>query len=327
MKKICFIIPYFGKLPSNFTIWLNSCKWNKTINWIIYTNDKTKYNFPENVQVKYCEFDDLVNKIQKLYNFKVNIDSYWKICYFKPAYGEIFKDDLKGFDYWGHCDMDLIWGDIRKFITDDILEKYDKIGFQGHSTIYKNSDKINAIYKTKVPNVPTYKQIFTGEIDKYCFDENGMEEIFKFLKIDYYKETNFAHLSKYDYSFYLKYLPKEEDYKNKRQVFVWEKGKLKRYFINKKRELDYDEFMYLHFFCRPIKYKAINIDDNAKYIIYPDIVKDFKDKITKNIVNKKGKCSILKYYISSLYYNRKKITLKKIYENTIRMIKWKTRRK
>ena len=154
-----------------------------------------------------------------------------------------------------------------------------------------------------------------------------MEEIFKFLKIDYYKETNFAHLSKYDYSFYLKYLPKEEDYKNKRQVFVWEKGKLKRYFINKKRELDYDEFMYLHFFCRPIKYKAINIDDNAKYIIYPDIVKDFKDKITKNIVNKKGKCSILKYYISSLYYNRKKITLKKIYENTIRMIKWKTRRK
>ena len=327
MKKICFIIPYFGKLPSNFTIWLNSCKWNKTINWIIYTNDKTKYNFPENVQVKYCEFDDLVNKIQKLYNFKVNIDSYWKICYFKPAYGEIFKDDLKGFDYWGHCDMDLIWRDIRKFITDDILEKYDKIGFQGHSTIYKNSDKINAIYKTKVPNVPTYKQIFTGEIDKYCFDENGMEEIFKFLKIDYYKETNFAHLSKYDYSFYLKYLPKEEDYKNKRQVFVWEKGKLKRYFINKKRELDYDEFMYLHFFCRPIKYKAINIDDNAKYIIYPDIVKDFKDKITKNIVNKKGKCSILKYYISSLYYNRKKITLKKIYENTIRMIKWKTRRK
>ena len=323
MKKICFIIPYFGKLPSNFTIWLNSC----TINWIIYTNDKTKYNFPENVQVKYCEFDDLVNKIQKLYNFKVKIDSYWKICYFKPAYGEIFKDDLKGFDYWGHCDMDLIWGDIRKFITDDILEKYDKIGFQGHSTIYKNSDKINAIYKTKVPNVPTYKQIFTGEIDKYCFDENGMEEIFKFLKIDYYKETNFAHLSKYDYSFYLKYLPKEEDYKNKRQVFVWEKGKLKRYFINKKRELDYDEFMYLHFFCRPIKYKAINIDDNAKYIIYPDIVKDFKDKITKNIVNKKGKCSILKYYISSLYYNRKKITLKKIYENTIRMIKWKTRRK
>ena len=311
MKSICFIIPYFGKLPSNFPIWLNSCKWNKTINWIIYTDDRTNYKFPENVKVKYCRFSDLVKKIQEHYDFKINIDSYWKICLFRPAFGEIFKDDLQEFDYWGHCDMDLIWGDIRKFITDDILLKYDKIGFQGHSTIYKNSSKINSIYKTEVPNIPTYRQIFSGEINKYCFDENGMEEIFKFLGIEYYNKTNFAHLSKYDYSFYLKYLPKEDDYKNRRQLFIWEKGILKRFFIDKKHELNYDEFMYLHFFCRPIKYKAKNINNNAKYIIYPDIVDDFDGEINTKIINTKGKCSRVKYYATSLYYNRKKITIKK----------------
>ena len=37
---------------------------------------------------------------------------------------------MVGYDFWGHCDMDLIWGDIRNFITEDVLSKYDKIIIQ-----------------------------------------------------------------------------------------------------------------------------------------------------------------------------------------------------
>ena len=49
------------------------------------------------------------------------------------------------YDFWGYCDIDLIFGNIRKFITDDILDKYDKILSRGHFTLFRNKDSINTI--------------------------------------------------------------------------------------------------------------------------------------------------------------------------------------
>ena len=326
MKTICYIVPYFGKLPPNFQIWLQSCSKNKTIDWIIFTNDKTDYNYPDNVKVHYCEFDYLKELIQRNFDFKIEINSYWRLSLFKPAYGEIFKEYLDGYDFWGHCDIDLLWGDIRKFITDDILNKYDKVGFQGHSTLYRNNNNVNKRYKTIVPNKVNYKEVFLGDKD-YSFDENGMEIIYDYLKIPYYKETNFAHLSKYDYSFVLKYLPKEFDYKNKRQIFTWENGNLYRYFIGKDEKIHREEFMYIHFFCRPITYKVKEFEIASKYVMYPDILKPLNEEITISFIKKHGKNPMIKYFIKSIYVNRHKLTTKKIYGNIKRMIAHKLLKK
>ena len=165
------------------------------------------------------------------------------MCDFRPAYGEIFSDELKTYDYWGHCDMDLIFGDIRAFITDEILEKYDKIGFQGHSVIYRNTPEVNQRYRVQVENAPNYKDVFTSGDGKF-FDEVGICELYDALGIPYYKETNFAHLDRFTTSFYLLYLPEEDGYKNNRQVFTWENGKIIRNYLdgtNVKRE----EYMYI----------------------------------------------------------------------------------
>lgn len=322
MKSIAYIVPYFGTLPNNFELWLKTCETNETINWIIFTNDKTSYSYPKNVKVIYCEFNEIKEKIQSKFDFEIKIDSYWCLSLFKSAYGEIFEEYLKEYDFWGHCDVDLMWGNIRKFIIDDILNKYEKIGFQGHSTLYKNNKIVNARYKTIVPEKINYIDVFSGKV-KYSFDEVGMEDIYNYLKIPYYKETNFAHLSKYDYSFFLKYLPKEYDYKNRRQVFTWNKGSLKRHYL-KNNSIESEEFMYIHFFCRPIIFKQRDFSENASYIIYPDVVDDLNGEVTYGLIEKYGKCSKLKYYITSIYYNRKKLTLKKIYQNIKRMIKYKS---
>lgn len=59
MKKYtsCFVIPYFGKLPSNIEIFLKTCEYNKNFNWLLFTDDKTKYQYPNNV------FDEWPDKI------------------------------------------------------------------------------------------------------------------------------------------------------------------------------------------------------------------------------------------------------------------------
>ena len=157
MKSIAYLVPYFGKLPVGFKMWLLSCAANETIDWILLTDDRTEYNYPNNVKVHYCTYDSIKERIQNNFDFPIVISKPWKLCDFRPAYGEIFSDELKTYDYWGHCDMDLIFGDIRAFITDEILEKYDKIGFQGHSVIYRNTPEVNQRYRNQVENAPNYK--------------------------------------------------------------------------------------------------------------------------------------------------------------------------
>ena len=319
MKSICYIIPYFGKLPQNFQLWLQSCSKNETVNWIIFTDDATKYKYPQNVKVIYTKFSNIKNLIQSKFDFKVNIDTYWRLSFFKPAYREIFQEYIKNYDFWGYCDIDLMWGNIRKFITDDILDNYERIGFQGHSTLFKNIKEVNERYKVIVPNKVNYIDVFSGNVN-YSFDENGMDNIYKKLGLEYYKETNFAHLSKYDYGFVLKYLPKEDYYKNFRQVFIWNDGNLYRYYIDRKKNINKEEFMYIHFFCRPMKYEYDGNNLSNRYIIYPDKMKPFYEEVTLKLLQKYGKSSWIKYYYRNLYYNRKKITIKKICGNIRRMV-------
>ena len=199
MKSICYIIPYFGHLPVNFNLWLISCKVNSTVNWLIYTDDKTSYDYPENVKVKYCEYADILDRFKKHFDFDVLIDRPWRLSLFKPAYGEIFQEDIEKYDFWGYCDVDLMWGNIRKFYTDDVLNKYERVGYLGHSTLYKNTSENNSRYRTIVPECINYIEVFSGK-SNYSFDENGMDQIFQYLNVPYFKEVVFAHVTKYESS-------------------------------------------------------------------------------------------------------------------------------
>lgn len=148
MYSIAYVVPYFGKFPKGFQFWLLSCKCNPSIDWLIFTDDKTPYDYPENVKVTYWTFDQMKKKVQAIYDFPIFLERPYKLCDFKPAYGEIFADELKDYDFWGHCDIDLVWGNIRKFYTDEVLGQYEKVGFNGHSNLYKNTPEVCARYRT-----------------------------------------------------------------------------------------------------------------------------------------------------------------------------------
>ena len=90
------------------------------------------------------------------------------IIYLKPAYGEIFKEDIKIYDFWGFADLDIIWGSIESFIDDNKLNRFDILtsrekNIAGHFTLLRNTNKINKLYK-KVPDYKTFfeKKSFNG---------------------------------------------------------------------------------------------------------------------------------------------------------------------
>lgn len=312
MKSIAYVIPYFGKLPDNFPLWLVSCEKNPSIDWLLFTDDHTDYDYPENVKVTFMSFDDLREKIQRLYDFPISLETGWKICDYRVAFGEIFEEELKGYDFWGHCDLDMMWGNIRHFLTDEVLEKYDRVGYQGHSTLYKNNADINSKYKVHIDGIVKYEDVFTTR-EGCTFDEK-ITRVYDALKIDYYKDTVFAHLNKYESSFYLGHLSEADIYKNKRQAFGWKDGILTRYYLHND-DVETEEFMYIHFWCRPITYKIKDCSSNDAFVMYPDVVKKYDGPIDVKFLKRYGHKAKIPFLIKTLFRNRKKITIKRILFN------------
>ena len=72
MCRVIFIIPYFGRFPNYFQLVLNSIKQNMDFNWLIFTDNNEKYDYPKNVEVIKIGFDELKEKIQKKFDFKIS---------------------------------------------------------------------------------------------------------------------------------------------------------------------------------------------------------------------------------------------------------------
>ncbi len=313
MKTIAYIIPYFGRLPKGFEFWLLSCEKNPTIDWLLFTDDLSDYAYPRNVSVTHCSFSDIRTKIQGCFDFEIELNKPYKLCDFKAAYGDIFKNELEGYDYWGICDIDLVWGDIRSFLTDDLLTSFERIGNQGHSTLFLNKPEVNIRYRECIEGLINYKTVFTSS-KSFCFDESGLDNIYKALCIPYFKETNFAHLLKYNPGFFLGLLPGDDDYKNNRQIISWNNGEVIRYYLDG-NEVKKDYFMYCHFWCRPITFKVDEYSIFNSYLVYADVVEDSESVISYDLINKLGKPHPIIFTIKMIWKNKHKITFKRIMFN------------
>lgn len=325
MKSIAYIVPYFGKLPDEFNLWLHTCRYNSTIDWIIFTDDRKKYNYPSNVKVNYMTFIEFKKKIQTCFKFEIKLNNPYKLCDFRVAYGEIFEEELKDYDFWGYCDIDLMWGDIRKFITEDILDKYEKIGFQGHSTLYKNTKIINRRYRDLMKDKSKVEYILNCEESKF-YDENIINNLYKEHNISFYSKTIFANISPLTYSFYLRYFPNEMDYKNKHQIFLWDNGKLYRLYYFKGK-INKEEFMYIHFLRRKMKILIKDIEDKDRICIIPNKIVEAPNHICRKYIVRNSRNNMIKYYIDLIQRKWKKINFENVLKYFIHRIKSKKTRK
>lgn len=171
MKKVCFIVPYFGKLPNYFQLFLESCSINKNYEWLIITDDKSQYNYPKNVRQVEMSFEELKKVISSKFDFEIRLNTPRKLCDYKPAYGFIFEKYLTGYEYWGHCDIDTIMGNLDDFLTPLLEKNYDKIFTLGHFILYKNTLDNNRRFMKKYKGNLLFKNSFTTDRIT-VFDEN-----------------------------------------------------------------------------------------------------------------------------------------------------------
>lgn len=282
MKRIALIIIWIGKFKNYNDFWLKSIEKNPSVDFIVFTDQQTNTILPPpNLKIVHTSFDKLAQDFQSRFDFKVSIPQSYKFCDFKPAYGEIFQEYLAGYDFWGHCDNDLIFGDIRRFITDKILLQYDKILARGHFTLYRNTPEINAVYKKH----PLCHTVFSSP-QNFCFDEwPGISRYWNDnLKEKFYNEIVFddIHYLKHNFITVHKVLL---DKGRTNFVYSYENGKLFRVFLFE-NEVHKEETMYVHFQKRRLK---VTTQANDYFTIIPNKIIAYQKNITPAFLKKKAK--------------------------------------
>lgn len=297
LNKVCVIGAYFGKLPNYFSLWLKSCEYNPDFDFIIVTDNKIKIELP-NIYIISTTLTEIKEKAENIMGFECSLERPYKMCDYKPIYGLLFREFLLNYDYWGHCDFDVIFGDLRYFFKRYNLYDYDRINSLGHLSFYRNTEEINNRFKLSGAQ-DDYKTVFQND-KSFIFDElpgmtrlyfkNGFSIFTKRIFIDVASlYRRYRMIDSYEYD------TKAINYKY--QIFYWDNGKVYHaYFI--KDQLFKDEYLYIHFKKRPNFY--VNFDPetiNAFYITpYGFIPKN--EEPTKEIIKtyNKGHSGVYEYF-------------------------------
>ena len=172
--QIVFIIVYQGEWPWYFSYFIHSCRYNPSVDFLIFTDNQTPLkHLPSNVQLLPYSLEQFKADAAKALNFEVTVESGYKFCDFKPAYGYIFSDWIKNYDFWGYCDIDVIFGNIRAFMTNELLNEYDIISARhdyltGCFALYRNNPFMRELFKQS----KDYRKVFIDSRN-FFFDETS----------------------------------------------------------------------------------------------------------------------------------------------------------
>lgn len=269
-NSVALIQHYYGKLPNYFPLWLKSAGFNKNFDFMIFTDiDFSGYKVPENVHVIHMTFDEMRARIAEHLDFKFECDTPYKACDYILMYGLIFRDYLEDYEFWGHVDPDIIWGDMSRFITPDILDKYDRIYRLGHLQFFRNTEKIRTFALHKLPGFEfSYRDVFRTK-QHIAFEETGISRRL-FSKFGdggggQYNSLDFADIS-----------PRFKQFTSCGNVipaFRWKEGRLLGISLNGEAGND-KEYLYAHFQKRAMNFTPGLEDDDSFLIVPNEFVKD-----------------------------------------------------
>ncbi|EOR94570.1 hypothetical protein ADIARSV_2168 [Arcticibacter svalbardensis MN12-7] len=289
MKKIAVIALWFGKLPDYFYLWTRSLERNKDYTFLLFTDQHIPAKgLPSNLKVFSYSFDQIKVTIETSLSIKPALDYSYKLCDFRPAFGEVFASHLAGYQFWGYCDIDVLFGDLSRFITPEILATNHKIFNRGHFTLYKNEPWINQLYRSsKTINA---KEIFESPAC-YIFDEwHGIHQIFKEFNLSQYHQECIADIQPNKARYTCSNI---ENFK--KQLFIWENGAVKQYYI-KNETLQSRELAYIHFKKRKIHIKDTKAFSSSSVMLNAFSFIPFEGTVTIDLVKKYDQANYIHFF-------------------------------
>lgn len=177
-SRILILIPYFGRWPFWMPLFLKSCEFNADIDWLLIGDCGEPGHLPGNVQYQSCSFADYCQRVSERLNLQFFPANPYKLCDLKPALGLIHQQEAQGYEFWGFSDLDLVYGSLRSYFTEDKLRRYDLIStherrVSGHFCLMRNNERmLNLFWK-----IPAFRERIQDQ-QHHALDEGGFTRLF-----------------------------------------------------------------------------------------------------------------------------------------------------
>ena len=274
--KIGLVHVWIGKLPENFSLFLRSVQYNSTIDFYVVTDQEILWEIP-NVHFIKMTLTEIKAIFEEELQMKIKLKYSYKLCDYKVLWRVLVPNAMVQYDFWGHCDCDTVFGDIRGFLTDELLESHDKIFDMGAFTLYRNIPKMNDLYKRSIEKdnmAYPYKRVFRTNYACYFDEYMGMNLIawqYDDIRVirDQLTEDIIQDFGWKTYNF-RSYITKESF------VLQWKDGKLYRYVTDDSGVILEDklpkEYMMVHIQKRSmnIAFDVSKPEEISEFWIYPN---------------------------------------------------------
>jgi hypothetical protein len=176
--SICFVMPYFGSWPFWLPFFLESCRANPTVNWLLYTDCGIPSDYPSNVQIIAISYSSYCARVSSVLGITFHPENPYKLCDIRPAFGLIHQEELKDYDFWAFGDIDLVWGNLRSYFTNDRLAHKDIFSthsrrVSGHCCLIRNTKRMREAFHS----MPKWKQLF-ADPEHRAVDECAFSRLF-----------------------------------------------------------------------------------------------------------------------------------------------------
>lgn len=239
-KRLAIIVTWFGNLPDYFPVWLKSAEWNEDVDFYLFCDQDIAID-KDNICYIKTTLEKEVDRISNAIGEKIEISSSYKFCDLRIYFGVGYADFLKNYEFWGYCDIDLVFGRIRHFLTDEILDNYDRIYEFGHLSIFRNNVMMNYLYELP-GGIYTKEEILRGRAKCTVEEHFGINRICNQIDIPWYRAVDYCDFD-----------PRRSDLhplygvrSHLDQVFVWIEGKALCIYIDRDGALRCHEFVYMH---------------------------------------------------------------------------------
>lgn len=182
VPSICFVIPYFGRWPFWMPLFLESCRSNPDIHWLLFSDCGEPENLPANVRVEAIDYANYCALVSERLGIPFAPANPYKLCDLKPALGFVHQEQLQEYDFWAFGDIDLIYGRLREYFDAKRLARFDLLSthvrrVSGHLCLLRNTQTMRELFR----RMPCWQERLSDQTH-HALDEGAFSRLFLWRK-------------------------------------------------------------------------------------------------------------------------------------------------
>jgi hypothetical protein len=155
MSRAVFLLPFIGRLPSWLELFFTTAARNPDYRFVVFHDGmRPPTSHYPNIEWHTLTFEDLRRRMSTVLGMEIPEGAALpiKVCDYRPAFGELFANEIGDTPFWGYSDLDQFWGRLDPFLTPEVFENDVISGHRrrlcGPFTLYRNTPRINQLYRS-----------------------------------------------------------------------------------------------------------------------------------------------------------------------------------